>query len=72
MRFGGHERRGFEPFDMHPADPDAIAALLPINHTHQVVWPFAPIDLGSEDEFIQRWIGWFGKAAQGQMHRPRT
>ena len=72
MSFGGHERRGFEPFDMHPADPDAIAALLPINHTHQVVWPFAAIDLGSEDEFIQRWIGWFGEAAQGQMHRPRT
>ena len=72
ITFGGSERRGFAPFDMHPGDPNAMLALSPAMHTHQVAWPFTPIDQGDEDDFIERWMGWFGEAAQGQMRRPST
>ena len=72
ITFGGSERRGFAPFDMHPGDPDAMLALSPVMHTHQVAWPFTPIDQGDEDAFIERWMGWIGEAAQSQMRRPST
>ena len=72
ITFAGHERRGFTPFNMSPGDPDALLALSPVLHTHQVAWPFTPIDQGDEDAFIERWIGWLGEAAQGQMRRPST
>jgi len=72
ITFGGSERRGFAPFDMHPGDPNAMLALSPAMHTHQVAWPFTPIDQGDEDDFIERWMGWMGEAAQSQMRRPST
>ena len=56
------------PFAMSPGDRGAVAALSPGMHTHQVAWPFIPIDQGDEDIFIERRIGWFGKSAQWQLH----
>ena len=70
--FGRTNRRGLVPFDMVPGDPNAIQALAPVTHTHQVAWPFTPIDQGDEESFIERWIGWFAEAANGQLRRPST
>ena len=54
------------PFDMTPGSRDASLALLRTIHTHRVAWPFTPFDQGGEEDFIERWMGWFGEAAQGQ------
>ena len=71
MRILTHVYTGVLHFAVSPGDRDAVAALLPGIHTHQVAWPFMPIDQGDEVSFIERWIGWFGEAAQGQLHHPR-
>ena len=60
----------FVPFAMPPYSSDASLALSPAMHTHQVAWPFMPIDQGDDENFIERWMGWFGEAAQGQMRYP--
>ena len=57
----------FDPFAMPPESSDASFALSPTMHTHQIAWPFMPIDQGDEEGFIERWIGWFVDAAQGQL-----
>ena len=64
---GGGE---FAPFAMSPDSPDASLALSPTMHTYNVAWPFMSIDQGDEESFIERWMGWFGDAAQGQMRYP--
>jgi hypothetical protein len=38
----------------------------------QVAWPFTPVDQGEEVAFIERWLDWFGLAAQGELHRPSS
>ena len=58
------------PFAMNPDARDAAIALSPTIHIYQVAWPFMPIDQGDEDDFIERWIGWFGDAAQRQLRYP--
>lgn len=54
-----------------PPSRDTFVALSPITGTHQLAWPFTPVDQGDEAEFIERWLAWFGEAALGQMHHPR-
>ena len=63
------ERRQFDPFSMDP-DDDAYLALSPVMDVHQVAWPFTAIDQGGESPFIERWIGSFADAAQGQLRHP--
>ena len=58
------------PFAMSPEDRDASLALSPVMHTHQVAWPFMPIDQGDEGGFIERWMEWFAQAAHGQLRYP--
>ena len=58
------------PFAMNPDARDAAIALSPTMHIYQAAWPFMPIDQGDEDDFIERWIGWFGDAAEGQLRYP--
>jgi serine/threonine-protein kinase len=36
----------------------------------QVAWPFTPIDQGDGDEFVERWIEWFGLAATSALRHP--
>ena len=67
--FGGEAM--FIPFAMNPDTEDAAIALSSTTHTYQAAWPFTPVDQGGEDEFIERWIGWFGDASQGQLRYPR-
>ena len=69
MAFSGEE---FEPFDLPPGGRGVINALGNVMDTVQVARPFAPIDQGEEDGFIERWIGWFASAAQGQLRSPNT
>ncbi len=51
---------------------DAYDALSPIITLMQVAYPFTPIDQGQEEDFIKRWIQWFGEAAVGRMQLPQT
>ena len=66
--FGGDNR--IAPFAMPPGGQDAALALSPALHTHQVAWPFMPTDQGDEESFTERWMGWFGEAAQGLLRYP--
>ena len=65
------KRGRLDPFALDPGQ-EAYAAHSPIMTTHQVAWPFMPIDQGEEDKFIERWIGWFADAAQGSLRHPST
>lgn len=66
----GSRQSSVEPFDLRPGR-DAYIALSPVMHTHQAAWPFSPIDQGDEDEFLERWLGWFADAAEGNLRQPR-
>ena len=64
-------RSNIDPFALAPSQ-EAFAALSPVMGQYQVAWPFAPIDQGDESEFIERWLGWFGEAAQGLLRHPNS
>ena len=49
---------------------DARAALGPAMDVEQVAWPFEELDRADLSEFINRWLGWFGDAANGKLSRP--
>lgn len=70
--FGGHRKRDVTPFPMSPGEEDVALALSPAIHIYQVAWPFMPIDQGDEENFIERWIGWFALAAQGHLSYPSS
>lgn len=65
------EVRRIEPFALDP-DEDAFLALGPAMHIYQSAWSFTPVDQGEEDKFIDRWLGWLGDAAHGNLHRPSS
>ena len=55
-----------------PPSRDTFLALSPITDTHQLAWPFTPVDQGDEADFIERWLDWFAEAALGKLgHPPR-
>lgn len=64
-------RAAMDPFAFAPSE-NAGKALSPAMAEWQVAWPFTPIDQGGEDEFIERWLGWFAVAEQGQMRHPSS
>jgi serine/threonine-protein kinase len=62
---------------VHEANPFALdpgresgGALSPAMDVWQVAWPFTAIDQGDEWPFIERWMEWFGLAAQGKLQHP--
>jgi len=59
------------PFALNPGE-DAAQAIGPGLAHIQAAWPFIPIIPGDLDEFIDRWAGWFGDAAQGQLSQPNS
>jgi eukaryotic-like serine/threonine-protein kinase len=59
------------PFGLPPG-PDAGVAVAPVLGHIQVAWPFTPFDQGDEGEFLDRWLGWFGQAALGNLRRPSS
>ena len=62
-------RSRIDPFALDPGQ-DAFMALSPAIAEYQVAWPFTPIDQGDEEDFLERWIGWFADGAQGLLSRP--
>ena len=62
--------RGFQPFASSGKDADYAAS----NMMHTVNIAFGPIaiDDEKEDEFHERWIWLFAKAAAGQLRQPST
>ena len=63
------KRVRIEPFALDP-EREAYIALAPVTAEYQVAWPFEPIDQGDDVDFIERWLGWFGQAAQGLLRHP--
>lgn len=53
------------------SDKAAYSAFIPrlSFEAHEVVWPFSPVVPGDLDEFIDRWVTWFGDAAHGRSPR---
>jgi len=64
------KRPRLNPFALTPGR-EAYIALSPVIAEIRVAWPFTPIDQGGEDDFSERWIGWFADAAEGLLQRPR-
>jgi serine/threonine-protein kinase len=63
-------RRGRQnPFALNPGEESAKAVWNGIAES-QVAWPFTPLSVGDLDEFVNRWAGWFGDAAQGRLSHP--
>jgi hypothetical protein len=62
--------RAVDPFAAHPDSREASEAVRPGMGTHQVAWPFTPVDPGEMDEFVSRWTNWFAEAANGQLALP--
>lgn len=65
---GGVDRRQ-APFAMSPGR-EAGGALSRGIGGYQVAWPFTKLVPGEVDEFFDRWLGWFGAAAQDQLGHP--
>lgn len=63
--------REVEPYALPPAQ-NAGVALSPVIGGLQVAWPFLQFDQGEEGEFLDRWLTWFGQAAQGRLHHPSS
>ena len=66
--FGGDG--ALSPFSLSPLERIAAIAIGPALDTRSLARPYTPIDQGAEGEFIERWIGWFADAAQGQLRYP--
>ena len=63
-------RRGrVDPFSLSPGD-SSYGAVSPVIDEFQVAWPFMAVDQGGEEDFVERWIGWFAQAAQGLLAHP--
>jgi serine/threonine-protein kinase len=56
------------PFSLDPEQ--ATVAFQGVIGTTQLAWPVEEIDRSDPTEFIDRWLGWFGEAAEGQMQHP--
>ncbi len=70
MMAGYSAQRGRQnPFALDPGTA-AAKALWRGMSDFQIAWPFNPLTVGSLDEFIERWIGWFADAAAGRLRHP--
>ncbi len=38
----------------------------------QVAWQPLPFDQGDEDQFIERWLGWFAETSAGTLYHPSS
>lgn len=63
------ERRNFQPYFIDiPSDADIAHSN--IMGAHQVAWGPRPIDDEDSDEFFERWMDLFARAAQGNLSHP--
>lgn len=65
-------RTPFAPLALSASQGDAVGALLPMMHTHQVARTPRTIDQGEHEDFIERWAGWLAAAAGAGLHHPST
>jgi serine/threonine protein kinase len=66
--FAAGARPSIDPFEMDGID--AREALEAGITRVQLAWDFDELDRSDLSEFVNRWLGWFGLAAQGQLQRP--
>lgn len=66
-----NKRFAQEPFQFDPSE-NAGKALWSGIAEWQVAWPFTPVDQGDDAEFVERWITWFGLAAERKLHHPSS
>jgi hypothetical protein len=52
------------PYALPPGENAAKALNIRLVSQFQVDWPFTRLIVGGLGEFIDRWVGWFGDAAQ--------
>jgi serine/threonine protein kinase len=65
------ESSSVAPFALVPDDKDAVAAFSSFGiGRRQIAWEPVPFDQGDEDQFIERWLGWFAEAVNGTLRRP--
>lgn len=58
------------PFSLSPTNEEAAEAFSPTMAERQVAWEPLPFDQGDDEQFIERWLGWFAGAASGALHNP--
>jgi eukaryotic-like serine/threonine-protein kinase len=59
-----------EPFALAPTDPLAAGAFSVAITERQVAWGPLPLDQGDEEQFLERWLGWFASAVDGTLQKP--
>ena len=67
LDYPGYPRQ--DPFALAP-DAGAAIALAPGMAQYQVAWPFTELVVGDLEEFIDRWVGWFGAGVRGDLTHP--
>jgi serine/threonine protein kinase len=58
------------PLASAPTHEDALEAFSMGLGVRQVAWEPLPFDQGDEEQFIERWLGWFAAAADGTLNHP--
>ena len=58
------------PFALEPGEGAAQALWRGLG-SHQVAWPFSPLNGDTLDAFLDRWASWFDQAASGRLVHPR-
>ncbi len=58
------------PFALSPTDKKAANAFAQGISDRQVAWEPLPFDQGDEEQFIERWLGWFAEAVAGTLRNP--
>lgn len=66
------QRSTLDPFALPPMDEYAGSALAPVTDVRQIAWQPVPFDQGEEEQFIERWLGWFAAAADESLSHPRS
>ncbi len=64
------QRSTMDPFALSPTDKMAAHAFAPATSDRQVAWEPLPFDQGDEEQFLERWLGWFAAAVRGTLHMP--
>ncbi|HBY96769.1 MAG TPA: hypothetical protein DEP84_22950 [Chloroflexi bacterium] len=64
------ERFSLDPFALPPTEEAAARAFSPAISARQVAWEPLPFDQGDEEQFIERWLGWFAEAVDGTLRHP--
>ncbi|QKJ18040.1 serine/threonine-protein kinase [Microbacterium hominis] len=67
---GGPDRSRLEPFSRPPWSVEQ--AFAQAAGDIELAWPPTELALADPNEFVQRWIGWFADAADGNLARPST